>query len=147
MLTDGGTDEMCFVDVPPSEGKAVVGEVITNDGDQPATVTEVMLLDAKDMVVEDAYIIPMTTGSGTALGVSSTLTIDPEVRAILDLAVPAEGYVIAAGEQVNVVTAVSIPADVRQGTASGIDVRYEEWPDINVTDARIKMTMTKDSCP
>ncbi len=146
VLTDGGTDEMCFVDVPPSEGKTLVGEVITNNGDQPVTVTEVKLLDAKDMVVEDAYIIPMQSGPGTTLGVSSTLTKDPEVQAILDQAEPAEGYVIGPGEQVNVVTAVSIAAAVRQGTASGIEVRSEQWPDTNVSDARIKMTMTKDSC-
>lgn len=146
VLTDGGTDEMCFVDVPPSEGKTLVGEVITNNGDQPVTVTEVELLDAKNMVVEHAYIIPMRSGPGAALGMSSTLTKDPEVQAMLDQAEPAEGYVIGPGEQVNVVAAVSIAADVRQGTAAGIEVRSEQWPNSNVTDARIKMTMTKDSC-
>lgn len=146
VLTDGNTDEMCFVEVPTEEGKTVVGEVITNNGDQPVTVTTVKLLDAEDMVVEDSFIIPMKAGPGTALGVSSTLTKDPEVQALLDQAKPAKGYVIAPEAQVNVVTAVSIPEDVRHGTASGIDVRYEQWPDINVTEARIDMTMTKDSC-
>lgn len=146
VLTDGGTDEMCFVDVPPSEGKTLVGEVITNNGDWPVTVTEVKLLDAKDIVVEDAFMIPMQSGPGTALGVSSTLTKAPEVQALLDQAEPAEGYIIGPGEQVNVVTAVSLAGDVRQGTASGFEVRSEEWPNTNVLDARITMIMTKDSC-
>lgn len=146
VLTDGGTDEMCFVEVPPSEGKTLVGEVITNTGDRPVAVTEVRLLDAKDLVVEDAFMIPMQSGSGTALGSGSTLTKDPEVQALLDQAEPAEGYIIAPGEQVNVVTAVSIAADVRQGTASGFEVRSEEWPTNDISDARIRMTMTRDSC-
>ena len=137
---------MCFVEVPPSEGKVLVGEVVTNNGDQPVTVTEVKLLDAEDILIGDAYIIPMKPGPGTALGVSSTLTKDPKIRALLEQAVPAAGYVIAPKELINVLVEVSIPANVRQGTASGIDVRYEQWPAIDVTDTRIKMIMAKDSC-
>ncbi|MBG6190094.1 hypothetical protein IWX64_001028 [Arthrobacter sp. CAN_A212] len=147
ILTDEGLDEICFLDVPPSEGTAVVGEVINNNGDQPVTIMAVTLLDARDILIEDAYIIPMEPGPGTAIGASSTLTKDPEIRARLDQALPAEGYVIDPGEQVNIVVAVSIPAEVRQGTASGIDVRYEQQPNINVTDTRVKMTMAKSHAP
>ena len=147
VLTGEGTNEMCFVVVPPSEGQVVIGEVVTNNGSQPVTVTDVMLLDAQDIVVEDASIVPMKPGPGTALGVGSTLTRDTEVRALLELAEPAEGYVIAPGEQVNVVVAVSLPSGVQQGTAAGFDVRYEDGPGIDVTDSRIKLTMAAGSCP
>lgn len=146
VLTDEGMDELCFVDAPPGEGEVVVGEVVTNNGDKAVTITEVTLRDAEDILIGDASIIPMKPGPGTSLGVSSTLTKDPEIRALLDQAVPAAGYVIAPGELINVLIEVSIPDDVRQGTALGIDVRYEQWPAIDVTDTRIKMTMTKDSC-
>lgn len=147
VLTDNeGIDELCFVDVPPSEGNAVVGEVVSNNGEQPVTVTGVTLLDVKHIQIEDAFIIPMEPGPGTAFGVSSTLAKDPETRARLDQAVPAEGYVIDSGEQVNVVLAVSLPADVSQGTANGLDVHYEQQPNLDVTDTRTKMTIEKESC-
>jgi hypothetical protein len=119
--TGGGPASLC---VPLPEGSAVAfgDEVLRNDATQPVTIDSVRLVDAQGLALSGSFLVPIA--GRTLLGTRP----HPPSEPVWEQRKPAEGAVLAPGEERNLVLVLD-RASLR-GQFRDVEVAYTAGGDV-----------------
>lgn len=142
--TGDGFSAVCAVQ--PEHGMAAYGHVVQNEGDFPLVLKSVSLVDADNLKIYSAHIMPIQGSSPYVLGTGSTEPEEPEARAAWREAKDVESYKIEPGDSVNVVVALDNGAQP-SGTARALRIDYGQGAVMFFTETNMTLTLVDDSCP
>jgi hypothetical protein len=126
------------------------GNVLGNTGDEPATLREVTLFEARQMTLIDAVLVSMPAvgpdGKYTLIGVSAEYPpTAPEAQDRWRARVPAVGAVLPPGEERNFVVGLRAEPGARSPSMEAVIVTYE-LPSGDRFEARTSTAVQVD-CP
>lgn len=141
-----GTDSSAVCALQPEHGMAAYGHVVQNEGDFPLVLKSVSLVDAENLKIYSAHVMPIQGSSPYVIGVGSTEPEEPEARAAWREAKDVESYKIEPGDSVNVVVALDNGAQP-SGTARALRIDYGQGAVTFFTETNMTLTLVDDSCP
>lgn len=141
-----GADSSAVCAVQPEHGIATYGNVVRNEGNSPLILKTVSLVDAENLEIHSARIMPMQGSSPYVVGTGSTEPGDPDAQAAWQEALDVESYRIAPGDSVNVVVALD-NGDQSTGMSRALRIDYRQGSFEFSAETNMALTLADDSCP
>lgn len=140
-----GSDPGTVCAVQPERGMAAYGNVVRNGGDSPLIIRAVSLVDAKNLTIQSARIMPIQGSSPYVIGTGTTKPQDPEAQAAWRESKDVESYVIEPEDSVNVVVALDIGTQP-SGTARALRIEYGQGAREFFVETNMTLTLADASC-
>lgn len=140
-----GADNSTVCAIQPEYGKAAYGNVVRNGGDSPLTLKAVSLVEAENLEIKSASIMPMEGDFPYVLGTGSTEPEDPAAKAAWQQAQSVEAYEVEPGDSVNVIVALD-NGDPDTGTTRALRIDYKQGDDHFFVETNMKISLADDSC-
>lgn len=143
LIAGGDPSEICAVQ--PENGMAAFGNIVQNGGESALTINKVSLVEAANLEIRAAYVMPMAGSSSFVLATGSTEPTDPDEQAAWQSAVDVESYEIAPGEHANIVLALD-NGDEESGTSRALRIDYEQDNAPFFAESTMTLTLADESC-
>lgn len=140
-----GADSSTVCAIQPEHGNAAYGNVVRNGGDSPLIFKAVSLVEAENLEIESASIMPIEGDFPYVLGTGSTEPDDPVAQAAWQQAQSVEAYEIEPGHAVNVIVALD-KADPNTGTTRALRIDYKQGDDHFFVETNMKISLADDAC-
>lgn len=143
LVAGGDASEVCMVQ--PARGAAATGGVVSNEGNGPAILEDIALVEANDLKLLGRYIFPMDGKDDFVLGAGSTEPDDPQQNAIWTTAQRPGAYQLPSGATASLVVAVD-NTTAGHGTAEAIRVTYSVDGKQYTVDTTTTIELAETSC-
>ena len=140
-----GADNSTVCAIQPEHGMAAYGNVVRNGGDSPLILKAVSLVEAENLEIKSASIMPIQGSFPYVIGTGTTEPDDPEALAAWRESKDVESYVIEPGDQVNIVIALD-NGDPEPGTTRALRIDYKQGDDHFFVETNMKISLADDAC-